>query len=152
MSYVERHLLTDERVVFRTGPHPLVFAGALLWLLPAIGCLFLGPWMWVGLVFLATAVVHFISVWVPWANTEYAVTNMRVVMKSGVLQTRTSETLLTKVESVDVQQGLLGRMFNYGSVILHGTGGTRDPFLRIFDPFTFRKHVQEQILGWQRRG
>jgi len=53
--------------------------------------------------------------------------------------------MLSKIESVRVEQGVLGRMLDFGTIVLHGTGGTPDPFPRIAHPLEFRRQVQQQI-------
>lgn len=78
-------------------------------------------------------------------SSEFAVTNKRVLIKSGVLSQRMLEVMLSKVESVEVRQSLFGRLSNYGTLIIGGTGTTREPFQYIENPLEFRKHVQQQI-------
>jgi len=79
------------------------------------------------------------------STAEFGVTNRRVIIKVGVLRRRTLETLLDKVESISVDQGILGRVFGYGTVAVNGTGAGRTPFKGIAAPLQFRQHVQEQI-------
>ncbi len=76
---------------------------------------------------------------------EAAVTNRRVIIKVGFLTKRTVELFLSKVESVGVEQTLLGRMMGYGSITVRGTGGTNEPFSHVADPLEFRRQVQHQI-------
>ena len=77
--------------------------------------------------------------------TEMAVTNKRVLIKTGMASRRTLDMMLTTVESIGVEETVLGRMFGYGTVIVRGTGGTPETFLKIAYPQEFRKNVQEQI-------
>jgi uncharacterized membrane protein YdbT with pleckstrin-like domain len=55
------------------------------------------------------------------------------------------ELQLSKVEGIVVEQGIIGRLFDYGSIIVGGTGGTKEPFALIRAPIMFRKQVQQQI-------
>jgi uncharacterized membrane protein YdbT with pleckstrin-like domain len=80
-------------------------------------------------------------------SVEMGVTNKRVITKSGILSRRTLELLLTKVESIGVEEGILGRMLGYGTVVVRGTGGTPEPFKNIAHPLEFRRQVQQQIEG-----
>lgn len=82
--------------------------------------------------------------------TEMAVTNKRIIIKVGLLSRRTFELLLSKVESIGVQEGLLGRMFGYGSVVVHGTGGTPEPFKNVAHPLEFRRQVQQRVEDLER--
>jgi uncharacterized membrane protein YdbT with pleckstrin-like domain len=77
--------------------------------------------------------------------TEMAVTNKRVIIKVGFLTKRTVELFLSKVESVGVEQTLLGRMLGFGSITVRGTGGTNEPFSHVANPLEFRRQVQHQI-------
>jgi uncharacterized membrane protein YdbT with pleckstrin-like domain len=76
--------------------------------------------------------------------TEMAVTHKRVVVKVGLLRKRTIELFLSKVESVAVEQGLLGRMLGYGSIVVRDTGGTAEPFRNVRSRLEFRREVQQQ--------
>jgi uncharacterized membrane protein YdbT with pleckstrin-like domain len=67
------------------------------------------------------------------------------MIKLGILHRRTTETLLSKVENVSVDQGIWGRICNYGSITVTGTGGTREMFERIAAPLEFRRQVQAQL-------
>ncbi|WP_370539085.1 PH domain-containing protein [Anaeromyxobacter sp. PSR-1] len=67
------------------------------------------------------------------------------MIKVGFIRRVSLETLLAKVEGVTVEQGLLGRLFGYGTITVIGTGSTRTPFKRIAGPMEFRRVVQEQI-------
>ena len=76
------------------------------------------------------------------ASTELAVTNRRVIAKFGFVRRSTVELNITKVESVRVEQSVLGRLFDYGSVYVTGTGATMDPMPFIAKPIAFRQAVQ----------
>jgi uncharacterized membrane protein YdbT with pleckstrin-like domain len=77
--------------------------------------------------------------------TEMAVTNKRVLIKTGMASRRSLDMMLSTVESIGVEETVLGRMMGYGTVIVRGTGGTPETFLMIARPQEFRKNVQEQI-------
>jgi len=77
--------------------------------------------------------------------TEIAVTNKRVLIKTGLSSRRTVELLLHQVESIVVNESLTGRMLGFGTVLVRGTGGTPEPFDRIAHPLEFRRQVQHQI-------
>ena len=79
--------------------------------------------------------------------TEMAVTNKRVIVKSGLADRRTIELLLQRIESIAVEEPALGRILGYGTVIVRGTGGTPEIFPQIAHPLEFREQVQRQIAG-----
>ena len=76
------------------------------------------------------------------SSTELAVTNRRVIAKFGLIARSTVEMNLAKIESVRVEQTVLGRLFGFGSIIVTGTGSTMDPIRFIADPIAFRQAIQ----------
>lgn len=74
-------------------------------------------------------------------STELAVTNRRIIHKRGFIQRHTIEMSRSQVESVDVDQGIFGRLLNYGDIVVHGTGTTPEPFRFIADPLRFRSAI-----------
>ena len=99
-----------------------------------------GFWLFLALIGLLRVVTTFLT-------TEFAVTNKRVIAKTGLVRRRSVELLLSKVESLGVQQPLLGRILNYGTIMVTGTGGTKEPFANIVDPLALRKQVNDMIAG-----
>ncbi|MGM0422330.1 MAG: PH domain-containing protein [Pseudomonadota bacterium] len=77
-------------------------------------------------------------------TTEFAVTNKKVIAKQGFISRKTVELNLSKVESLSVDQGIFGRIFNFGKVVVRGTGGVQAPFSYIADPMGLRKAVNEE--------
>jgi membrane protein YdbS with pleckstrin-like domain len=75
------------------------------------------------------------------ATTELAVTNRRVIHKTGMIRRHTIEMSRSQVESVDVDQGILGRMLDFGDITVHGTGTTPEPFRCIAAPLRFRSAI-----------
>ena len=76
------------------------------------------------------------------SSTELVVTNRRVIAKFGLVARRTVEMNLAKIESVSVEQTVMGRLFGFGSIIVTGTGSTMDPIRFIADPIAFRQAIQ----------
>ena len=161
MTYVEKNLIAGEQVIFQTRHHWIVMAGALalgaaLDLTAMVGLLFLlretglgVDVRYLGFALVALALIcgsAFVVVGVLKRNaTEMVVTNKRVIVKTGILSRRTFEMLLSRIESIGVEEPALGRVLGYGTVILRGVGGTPDEFDLIAQPLAFRSHVQEQI-------
>ena len=147
MSYIDRNLIEGERVVYRTRLHWLVFAMPILVtvvvLLPVAWFLFDSP-NWQGLTWvpLVVALLLLLPAFVKRQSSDFAVTNKRVMMKSGVMTTRSVELLFNKIEAIAVDQSLLGRMFGYGNIVVTGSGGTREAFSQIQSPLEFRRAVQ----------
>jgi uncharacterized membrane protein YdbT with pleckstrin-like domain len=74
-------------------------------------------------------------------TTEIAVTDRRVIFKRGLIRRHTIEMNMDKVESVDVDQSLGGRILGYGDIVVRGTGSSIEPFRRIAAPLEFRNQV-----------
>jgi uncharacterized membrane protein YdbT with pleckstrin-like domain len=150
MSYVERNLIPGEKLVYRTGVHwsilfwPAILAAAIA--SAGIAVLVYRSDMGIaGIVLLVLAVSIFgYSVYKKNA-TEIAVTDRRVIIKTGMMSRRSLEIMLAKVESIGIDEPVLGRILGYGTVVIHGTGGTPEPFSRIAHPSEFRREVQQQI-------
>lgn len=83
-------------------------------------------------------------------STEMGITSKRVIRKAGVIMRDTAEIRLSKVESVSVKQGFLGRIFGYGDVIISGTGGNGAVMKGVKDPLAFRNQAQEAFEHAQR--
>jgi len=149
VGYVERHLLPDERVLYKTRLHWVLYLKAMLLTLVGIVLAIIlaqvadPPWAWyVGVGVAVIGILWWLVRWVELRTSEFAVTSMRLIFKVGLVARYTTELLLAKVESISVTQGLLGRMLNYGDLIVTGTGGAREVFARVHDPVSFRNEVQ----------
>jgi uncharacterized membrane protein YdbT with pleckstrin-like domain len=165
LGYVEKHLIPGETVQYQTKLHWIVMLGhvaiaavfellAITFLVAAFskssgakGMPSRGSMVWVFLIcFLVGAVLFFIGL-LKRNVTEMAVTNKRVIVKSGLVDRRTTEILLSRIESVVVDEPAVGRVLGYGTVIVRGTGGTPEIFEKIQNPLKFREQVQSQIAG-----
>ncbi|MHC8346614.1 PH domain-containing protein [Pseudomonas sp. RT6P73] len=95
----------------------------------------------IGLILLAIAAIRYFT-------TELAVTNKRVIAKFGFIKRATIEINIHKIESIQVHQGILGRIFNFGTIIVSGAGNPQAPLPGISRPLVFRRaflHTQEEI-------
>lgn len=153
MGYVERHLLPNEQVIYKTRLHWVLFARpALVTLVGTVLTVALGVatglvWLWyVSLVVVVLGLGWGATHAVELLTSEFAVTTTRLIFKIGLIGRYTTELLLGKVESIGVQQTLLGRLLNYGDLVVTGTGGVREVFPRVHDPIAFRNHVQQASL------
>src|SRR5690554_2518932 len=140
MSYVEENLMKNEEVIYKTTLHWFIFIKPLILFL--ISFLFSGG---TRTVIIIIAILYGISQAINYSTSEFAITNKRVIVKVGFVSRKSLETLLSKVEGINVNQGILGRIMNYGTIVVSGTGGSKDPFKNIENPLNFRKVVQEQI-------
>jgi len=86
-------------------------------------------------------VLHLISAWIRRLGTEIAVTNHRIIYKRGIISRRSVEMNMDKVESVDVTQDIFGRLFDYGTVTIRGTGAGLEPLVTIASPIALRNAI-----------
>ena len=146
MGYIDRNLLRNEDIAFRGHLSRVIFLSPSLLLLLGLAVLALdGDVATIGIILLVAGLVGFLGAFVRYETSEFAVTNKRVIMKVGLIRRTSVEIVLNKIESIKVEQGIAGRVFNYGSIAIVGTGGTHDPFQRIAAPLQFRRAVQEQL-------
>lgn len=144
MGYIDANLLDGEQVIYRAKLHWMVFSRSAVWGFLALMFLSASSYGW-GVFLVLLALIDCVAALIEYKTSEFGITNKRVLIKVGFLSRKSLETLLPKVEGIQVDQGLLGRMLNYGTIIVTGTGGTHSPFKKISAPFEFRRRVQEQI-------
>lgn len=139
MSYIDKNLMPNEIVVYRTQLNWIIFA-------PSVALLLLGI---LHTIFAAIGLVTAISALISYISSEFGITNKRLIVKVGFIQRRSFEVLLTKVEGIAVDQSIPGRIFDYGTITITGTGGSKEPFRTIDSPLEFRRKAQEQIMAIQ---
>jgi uncharacterized membrane protein YdbT with pleckstrin-like domain len=140
MSYVSNSLLPGEHVTHETRLHKMMFALPILATLSSLALAFASPPA--AGVLAGVGLAWALGVWVRYTSSEFAVTDKRVIIKVGLMHRRTLEMLLIKVEAISVDQSIAGRIFGYGTIVVVGTGGTREAFENIADPLEFRRAVQ----------
>ncbi len=101
------------------------------------------------LVLLALGIWRYLSVAMPWVFTEIAVTNKRIVYRHGFFTKQVEEVAINRIEGVNLTQPILGRLFGFGSLIIHGVGVDEVKLPPIADPMHFRKAIQEAIAESQ---
>ena len=150
MKYVEQVLQPGETVVYATSLHWLVYLRAVVLLVVAVICLiastYFTEYLKAGLeiaagLFVVVALLSALSALIRRATTELAVTDRRVIYKTGIFQRHSMEMNRSKVETVGVDQSILGRILGYGTVVVRGTGGSFEPIPFIGDPLNFRSHI-----------
>lgn len=118
-QYIRTHLIGNEHIVFETTYHWIIFTSVF-----AIITLFLSP------------IIQF-------NTSEFCITNRRIVVKLGWIRLKITEMNLSKVESIEVDQNLLGRLLGYGILSFHGTGGTVEKFFYVKQPLEFKNEFDK---------
>jgi uncharacterized membrane protein YdbT with pleckstrin-like domain len=140
MGYAEENLVPGETVTYRTNLHPIIFAVPLFWASVGIAVMLMAPPA--GVLILLPAAISGLSRLIAFKSSEFAITERRVLIKVGALRRHTLELMLAKVEGFAVDQGIMGRIFNFGTIVVRGTGGTHERFHNIENPLEFRRQVQ----------
>jgi len=146
MSYIEKDLMTGERIVYSGKLHWFIFMPAIFWLLvtfalyailrqnhfPLIVSALVGLYAFYAL--MKALIVR--------SSTELAVTNKRIIYKEGLISRDTMELNHAKVESIREEQGIIDRIFDCGTLVIEGTGGGKEYLRNIDAPLTFKKQAQ----------
>ena len=120
-NYINNNLIKDEYLIYETNYHWILYFNNIF------------------LTLFTTGIYPFLVS----KYSEFGITNKRLIIKTGILSGRTLELNLSKIESVNVNQSLLGRILGYGSIGVIGTGGTKEYFVSIKNPLEFRRKFQE---------
>jgi len=128
-SYIEQVLGRDEKIVATAKITGWTYAGPVLLTVVTFGLL------------CPLLLIPYIAR----ATTDLGVTNKRVIAKSGLISRRTVEQRIQKIESIRINQGIVGRMLDYGTIMVHGTGGATTPIRNVADPFAFKRAVESVI-------
>jgi uncharacterized membrane protein YdbT with pleckstrin-like domain len=156
MSYLDDHLLTGEQIVYRARLHWIIFGWAILVVLFGAALtimlrIYQPEYWYLGVALAGIGLLVAIGPAIRYTSSEFAVTDKRVLAKHGFIQRDSIETLLSKVEAIGVDQGIIGRLFGYGSITITGTGGTEELFPQISRPLEFRRQIQSQIVASEER-
>ena len=149
--YIEEILQPGERVLYSTNAHWIFYLPAILaWIVVVILFVLSRATTTESITLLCLAAAAVIAIvalywtaraWFHRWTTETDVTTLRVVHKTGFIKRRTFEMSLDKVESVDVNQSILGRILNYGDVAIQGVGEGKETISTIASPLAFRNYI-----------
>ena len=160
MSYIKNNLMANEKIILSARIHRAVFLPSILAFIFGIAAMvkavgmtdqqsassaYPGLVMLFGILFFLFAIKLGLDALIVILTTEFAITNRRIVAKTGFIRRHTLEMLLPKVESVAVSQDILGRLLNFGTVTVTGTGGTKESFKAIVNPIDVRKKINQII-------
>lgn len=153
-SYIDSHLLAGEKVLSRTNIHWIYF---IVWgILPVFAPLSLLYLLLaqigagnastpIATVILICVLPYLFITLLQWLYTEYIVTNQRVLTKTGYFSRNVRELFLRQIEGVDIEQGIIGRLFGVASLMITGTGGTKNCLSDIKSFIEFKDAIQSQL-------
>jgi len=150
MGYITQNLSSQEEIVreayvskaYVFGPPILSIVGLSIMGLVIAGAEYVPSFIFLGIIL---AIPLFLNGLIILVTTEIALTNQRVIMKWGLFRRHTVETFIDKIEGIQANQGIIGRILGYGSLAISGTGGGGTPVPGIDKPHQFRKAVNEFI-------
>lgn len=159
-KFTSNNLMGDENFIYSTKLHWSVYLRALPFFLIGIFLLLLGPILKESAVikhmilpfilFFVGGILDLLYYNILIKTSEFIITNKRIIMKKGIISTKTLELLHSKIESISISQGIGGKIFGYGDFAVVGSGGTINYFKTIEKPFNFRKAAQEEIKKAQK--
>ncbi|HTM63459.1 MAG TPA: PH domain-containing protein [Gammaproteobacteria bacterium] len=148
MSYIDRNLLPEERILFRTKKHLIIFFIPVVWLIFSVYAsdymnandllqkLAWAPWALAALLWGSTALNYYFS--------DFAVTNKRVMMREGFFVRHTNELRLSAISQVNVDQSIFGQILNYGTLSINAFGAF-DAYTVIARPYQFQRTVNQEM-------
>ena len=146
-NYTEKNLMRGEKFLYSANIHWSIFIkGTVMLLIGIILYSSAGPiYQFIGKIILALAAIRLLNDVIVKFTSEFAITSKRVIAKFGFIRRVTSELNHNSVESLNIDQGILGRMLDYGTITINGTGGHSTPIPNISGPLQFRTKAMELI-------
>ncbi len=152
MGYIERTLTEGERIVYRAHLHGVIYARPVAILMVGIALMAFakalagteGVLIAVGgLLVTLAGVVGLLRAWIRHLTTEIAATTRRFVVKRGLVRRNAREIQAWQIESVVIDQSILGRLLDFGSIVVAGTGASLDPVKPVAAPLELRKAIDQ---------
>jgi uncharacterized membrane protein YdbT with pleckstrin-like domain len=149
-SFIEKNLANNEKIVYRAKLHWAIYLKGILMAIIGIACAIIAkslvPLIVFGGFLLLCGLVSLISAYTRSSSSEFVVTNRRIMLKTGVLKRHFIELQLNRADGLSVDQGIMGRIMDYGSIIVV-SGGSREVFSPIAGPYEFKKQINNAIEG-----
>ncbi len=142
MGFISDNLMKEEEVVYEGKLHWIIFVPGIVLIVIGFLCFSL-PGLAAILIMIGLAMI--LAAYIKKVTTEIAVTNKRVLGKTGLIRRDTIDLNLKKVESLYADQGIFGRILNYGAVRIVGTGGSSFRVNGVDKPIEYKKAANEQI-------
>jgi uncharacterized membrane protein YdbT with pleckstrin-like domain len=142
-SFLKDDLMPGENVVFNTTVSPVLYFLPTMFVIVGFGMF--GFSKWIALLAIAIGAFHFVSTFLNIKSSIYAVTNKRVVIKTGFIRRDSLDISINRIEGVSLEQNIAGRIFNFGNVYINGVGGDKAKAEFVGDPVGFKRSIQEVL-------
>ena len=152
MGRAKNYLSNKERIVYETHLHWVLFIESVSYLVIALlisaaaykyGGEYAKLIHYISLPFWLYGGVKVFLEWIQHASADFIITNSRVILKVGVLKRSSLSIPLTKIESIEIDQTLIGQLLGFGTIHITGTGTATSKFEYISSPGTFRQRIQQ---------
>jgi uncharacterized membrane protein YdbT with pleckstrin-like domain len=97
----------------------------------------------VSVVFMGVGLIWSVLMFLTYQFSSLTIKPKQVILRTGILVRQTIDVPLSKIESIDIKQSIIGSLFKYGSLVITGTGGTRQSITYIARPLTCRRHIEQ---------
>ncbi len=135
-----------DEVIYQSRLHWIIFFWPVGICVIATTILFLFPQaILVSIMLLAVAIVFGIMNLLTYLSSTFKVRKRSISIKVGILVRDSTSIPFSKVETIDVRQSILGSLLNYGTLVITGTGGSRNAINQISNPLTCRRHIEQQL-------
>jgi uncharacterized membrane protein YdbT with pleckstrin-like domain len=147
MSYIAKILQPGERVVHVGRLHWVMYLPSIVLLCIGLAVFMIpttenrSPIYVISALLVLSAAVSAFLAWFKQFTTEIAVTDRRIIYKTGFISRETAEMNMQRVETVAVEQSIVGRVLNYGTVDIRGTGAGIEDLKMIADPLALRSAI-----------
>ena len=148
-NYISKNILPDEKILYRTKKHWIIFFNPLaLTLVTLFFFLNSNPWVVkVSYIMSIVTLLCWLNQFLLYCASEFAITDKRVMMREGVFYRHTNETRLSAISNVGATQSLLAIACHYGTVFINTFGGETDAFTELDEPVVFQKKLQELLYS-----
>ncbi|MBI1326564.1 MAG: PH domain-containing protein [Alphaproteobacteria bacterium] len=143
MGYIDENLMPNEIVAARARVHWFIFAMPAF--IVALAILLFVPMGPQALLFVLLSLPFALYAFFLYIATELAITNKRVIAKYGFILRKTFELNLSRVESLNIDQSIMGRLLDFGDVTVNGVGTGATPFRCIAAPLALRRALHEAL-------
>ena len=146
MGYIQKNLMAGEKIAYEAKLHSIIYTGPILLALLSFLVLLIpieNKWINAGICLVLLLVALFWAISIN-GGKQYVVTTNRLIFKHGIINRNSHELLLKKCEGVEVDQSIMGRIFNYGTVNVT-TGEVTNQYKYIGNPLKFTTKIHEQI-------
>jgi len=148
-NYINKNLISDETVLYRTKKHFIIFMVPFFWTLMALFFLMNANPLIVKISYFLVILssLSWVNQFLLYSVSEFVITNKRVMMREGFFYRHTNETRLSAIANVGVNQSLLAQALNYGTLFINTFGGETDTFTEMNAPIQFQKKLQELLYS-----